>query len=52
MDRGKRKREDYLDSSTLGDAKIMIREKGESSGSSSEPNQGRGAVGPKPPQPP
>lgn len=52
MDRGKRKREDYLGSSALGDAKIMIHARGESSGSSSEPNHCRGAVGPKPPQPP
>lgn len=52
-DRGKRKLEDMLESSEpRGTSKLTIRERGEGSGNNGEHNLGRGAVGPKPPQPP
>lgn len=52
--RGKRKREDVIFESEVAEAseKVVIREKGEGSGGSGEPNQCRGAVGPNPPHPP
>jgi len=52
-ERGKRKREDSLDQTEGNDnLKMVIREAGEGSGSSSMITQCRGAVAPKPPQPP
>lgn len=52
-DRGKRKREDTVTQPELQEpTKLMIREKGEGSSFSHGSNQCRGAVGPKPPQPP
>lgn len=50
-DYGKRKREDVIFESEVAEAseKVVIREKGEGSGGSGEPNQCRGAVGPNPP---
>lgn len=54
VDKGKRKREESPDSSPDSDkSKMVIREKGESSGgNASESEQVRGAVGPEPPLPP
>ena len=52
-DRGKRKREDFLEATDpQGNTKLTIRERGEGSSSSEEHNQVRGAVGPNPPLPP
>jgi len=51
-ERGKRKRDDWIDQSEVNESsKIASRETGESSGSNGS-NQCRGAVGPVPPHPP
>lgn len=50
LDRGKRKREDFVEAETMNEnIKMKNAEKGEGSGSMAEPILCRGAVGPKPP---